>query len=307
MARPKKNNADYFSHDAGMRDHRKVKAIREKFGISGYAIWVMTLEYLTACEGNKFDDSEDELELLSGDFRVPATEIRDVLSFCVKLKLLFLEDGVYYSKSLNERLAAVYEKRAKAKEQAKEQPRIDGKFCSNNTDEPVVSVTEIPQSKVNESKAFTHTGANEEILKAVCEIFGKKYQPPKVRMTGEATWFRDIETQSLILQTSYPDLSEAINQIKAYQKYCKKTDRKLIGTAHKVADTVLSSDWINLLGERAPPPKESKFSDAEYNKSLWTLEAWETRYKNQLDTDNEFRQHFGYGKISLSKSVGSKH
>ena len=50
MARPKKNNADYFSHDADMRNHRKMKAIRAKFGLEGYAIWNMVLEVLSNAE-----------------------------------------------------------------------------------------------------------------------------------------------------------------------------------------------------------------------------------------------------------------
>ena len=55
MARPKKNYCDYFPHDRDMRNHRKVKAIRTKFGPIGYAIWSMTLEYLTGIDGNVFD------------------------------------------------------------------------------------------------------------------------------------------------------------------------------------------------------------------------------------------------------------
>ena len=44
MARPIKNYCDYFPHDRDMRNHRKVKAIRTKFGVTGYAIWSMILE-----------------------------------------------------------------------------------------------------------------------------------------------------------------------------------------------------------------------------------------------------------------------
>lgn len=33
MARPQKNNADWFSHDTGLRDNLKVKAVRAKFGL----------------------------------------------------------------------------------------------------------------------------------------------------------------------------------------------------------------------------------------------------------------------------------
>lgn len=58
--------------------------------------------------------------------------------------------------------------------------------------------------------------------------------------------------------------------------------------------------------EYSPPPRApNKYEAAEYNKTLWTLEAWEEHYRWRLDSDNDFRQHFGYGKLQVSKSVGS--
>lgn len=38
MARPNKNNAEYFSHDADMRNDVKVKALRRRFSHTGYAV-----------------------------------------------------------------------------------------------------------------------------------------------------------------------------------------------------------------------------------------------------------------------------
>lgn len=153
MARPPKNNCDYFPHDSGMRDHPKVKALRSKFGITGYALWSMLIEFLTSCDGNVFKYSDMQVELLAGDFGVSATEIRGVLDYCITLELLFNRDGFINSDSLDERLAPVYEKRGKAKELSAQQRRENGKFATNNTEGTVVTVTEIPQSKVKESKS----------------------------------------------------------------------------------------------------------------------------------------------------------
>lgn len=152
MARPVKNYCDYFSHDRDMRNHKKIKAVRTKYGITGYGIWCMLLEYLTGNDGNVFEYSDIELELMSGDFGVSVTEIRDVLNYCIKLELLFLKDGFINSDSLDERLKSVYEKRGIAKERSKKQSRSNGKFSSNKSDTTEVSVTEMPQSKVNKSK-----------------------------------------------------------------------------------------------------------------------------------------------------------
>lgn len=151
MARPVKNSCDYFPHDNGMRNHRKVKALRQKFQ-NGYAIWCMFLEFLTGADGNEFEKTDLELEMLSGDFGFSVTEISDVLNYCISIEMLFDKNGFVYSESLNERLAPVYLKRGKAKELSQKQQRKNGKFVSNNTEQTVVSVTETPQSKVKEIK-----------------------------------------------------------------------------------------------------------------------------------------------------------
>mgnify|MGYP007100049128 CR=1 FL=1 len=152
MARPIKNYCDYFPHDRDMRNHRKVKAIRTKYGIIGYAIWSMILEYLTGIDGNVFEYSDVEFELMAGDFGVSATEIRDVIDYCIKLEMIFLNNGFISSESLDERLKPVYEKRGKSKDNSKKQQRLNGKFVNSNVVSNGVSVTEMPQSKVNKSK-----------------------------------------------------------------------------------------------------------------------------------------------------------
>lgn len=152
MARPVKNYCDYFPHDRDMRNHRKIKALRTKYGITGYAIWSMLLEYLTGIDGNEFENSDTEIELMGGDFGVSVTEIRQVLDYCIRLELLFEKDGFIHSESLDDRLNVVYEKRNRNKSKSKKQLRINGKFAINNTASDGVSVTEKPQSKVNKSK-----------------------------------------------------------------------------------------------------------------------------------------------------------
>lgn len=152
MARPVKNYCDYFPHDRDMRNHRKIKAIRTKYKITGYAIWCMILEYLTGIDGNVFEYSDVEMELMAGDFGVSVTEIRDVVDYCIKLELLFLKDGFIHSETLDDRLKPVYDKRGVSKEKSKKQYRSNGKFTSNNAVGDGVSGAEKPQSKVNRIK-----------------------------------------------------------------------------------------------------------------------------------------------------------
>lgn len=140
------------------------------------------------------------------------------------------------------------------------------------------------------------------ISKELCKIFGKEYLEPKERMPALANWFKTIEHQAEIIASALSE-EEAIKQIRGYLKYCKEKDRKVIGTDYKVSETILSSNWLELLGEnktRAP----NKYENAEYNKTLWTVEAWEQFYQHKLLSDPEFRKHFGYGELFVSKAVG---
>ena len=148
MARPIKNYCDYFTHDRDMRNHKKVKALRSKYKIKGYAIWNMILEYLTGNDGNEFENSEMEFELMAGDFDIPVEELKEIITYCVKLEMLFEKNGFIHSESLDERLKPVYEKRGVAKSNSKKQQRNNGKYVKNKTVHSVVSVTEMPQSKV---------------------------------------------------------------------------------------------------------------------------------------------------------------
>ena len=138
-----------------MRNHKKVKALRAKFGqVLGYAFWSMILEYLTEQDGIEFENSDLELEMFAGELGVSATEIRDIIDYCIKIELLFLNsDNFIYSESLNELLQPVFDKRKKAKEASKARQRHkNGSFCGNNTQSPLVSATETPQRKEKESK-----------------------------------------------------------------------------------------------------------------------------------------------------------
>lgn len=162
-----------------MRNHKKVKAIRSKFGVVGYAVWSMTLEYLTGNDGNVFEYSDLEFELMSGDFGVSATEIRSVIDYCISLEMLFNVKGFVKSESLDERLAPVYAKRGVAKELSQKQRREHGKFVINNTEDCGVSVTEMPHSKVKYSKV------NESITPAFGSDFFESKQQASKEITGD--------------------------------------------------------------------------------------------------------------------------
>ncbi|HSH52181.1 MAG TPA: DUF4373 domain-containing protein, partial [Bacteroidales bacterium] len=97
MARPKKDNADYFSHDADMRNDPKIKALRKKFGFMGYSIWCYLLEFLTDSDYFEIEWNELNIELLSGDFDCETSDLKSIVEYCIKINLLNIENKKLYS------------------------------------------------------------------------------------------------------------------------------------------------------------------------------------------------------------------
>lgn len=112
MARPIKNNADYFSHDADMRNDTRIRALRRKFGLIGYSVWCMTLEYLTHCDYFEFEYDDLILELIAGDFDVDPKELKDIYEYLTNvLKLLTIENGKIHCFEHRKRLEPLLTKR----------------------------------------------------------------------------------------------------------------------------------------------------------------------------------------------------
>ena len=104
MARPTKHNVDYFSHDTMMRNDLRIKALRRQYGHTGYSIWNMLLELLADCEYFEFEWNEFNIELLSPDFDLDSEEIIEIVNYCIKMKLLQLENGYLTCQQLSNRL-----------------------------------------------------------------------------------------------------------------------------------------------------------------------------------------------------------
>lgn len=119
MARPEKNNADYFSHDTQMRNDPKMKYIRSKYGLEGYALYCMVLEYLADCDF--FESPYDDMTklLIAGDIGIDLARLAEIMSDFFLVKLLTLQDGKFWSEGLKKRLEQVTEKRNKMREKRK--------------------------------------------------------------------------------------------------------------------------------------------------------------------------------------------
>jgi hypothetical protein len=138
MGRPIKNNADYFTHDADMRNDAKVKAIRRKFDLAGYAVYCMVIEFITDSDFFQFKNDAVNIEIIAGDFDCDPDLLTSVLQYCIQLDLFQMtETGYVKCKTLENRMQALLSKRKR--------DRFDI-IADDNT-----------QSKVKESKVKNST------------------------------------------------------------------------------------------------------------------------------------------------------
>jgi hypothetical protein len=178
MARPIKNNADYFPHDKDMRNDPKILAVRRKFGIKGYAVYNMIIELLTDSEGFEIEFTEINIALISGDFQIEPDLLTEVIGYCEFLQLLNFkkrnvrkrEAGFLYCKELNHRMEPLLEKRSRQRKwlDSKEKKVID----SDNTVKKKLSTAITPQSKGKEKREEESTVKEKKVLK------NKRFAPP---------------------------------------------------------------------------------------------------------------------------------
>jgi hypothetical protein len=157
MARPKKYNADYFPHNNDMRNDRRCKALRSKFNLEGYAVFVMLLETLTGANHFQIEDNKMELELIAGDIDIDSKKLNAILEYLVKLGLLVKEGDLISSPMLNDLkniLNDIREKDRGRKINVSENPTKENDIKENEVfqSENKVIQSENAQSKVKESK-----------------------------------------------------------------------------------------------------------------------------------------------------------
>lgn len=127
MARPIKKNAEFFKHDADMRNDLKVKALRRRFSHAGYAVWCFVLETLTDSDYFEMEYDDVSQELLAADYDVSPEQLREIIGYCCDINLLQRsEDGTrLYSEAHKRRLDALMTKRGRDRERI--QTTLSGK------------------------------------------------------------------------------------------------------------------------------------------------------------------------------------
>lgn len=175
MARPKKDNADYHTHDKDMRNDPKIRALRKKYGHEGYAVFNMMLEVLTDSDNWCYHWNELNIELLKGDF--DSEKVEEIINYCAAtLKLFTIDNGIIYSYQHQKRFKPLLLKRKRD---------INRVFDSENPH------SKVKYSKVKESKEErenTHTPEfffKDGLNKSEEGMLAGKFTPPEFEEVGQ--------------------------------------------------------------------------------------------------------------------------
>lgn len=127
MARPLKDNADWYAHHAQMRNNRKVKALRARFGLEGYAVWNLLLECLTEADKFVMAWGEIDQELIAGDFGLAVERLAEIVAYCHRLGLLSIEGGQIFSKNHQDGMKPLLDVRERKRQwKLAKKPKSDG-------------------------------------------------------------------------------------------------------------------------------------------------------------------------------------
>ena len=110
MALNGKLAAQYFTHDADMRNDVKIKALRRKFSHTGYAVWNYLLEVLTDVEAFEIGYDDVTKELLAADFDVSVQELSEIVDYCCKIGLLQQDGTRLFSTEHQRRFQSIIER-----------------------------------------------------------------------------------------------------------------------------------------------------------------------------------------------------
>lgn len=182
MARPRKNNADYFSHESEMRNDVKIKALRRKFSHTGYAVWNYLLEVLTNADGFSISWNDLEIELYAADFDLETNELTDIVDYCLKLGLLQMDGNMLFCENLISSFSSLMNKRGRDIAISEAKTPQKGSFGNGNPSNEVVSEAKtdiveksiVEYSKVNNTSPRARESASAPSMEeryALYEIF----------------------------------------------------------------------------------------------------------------------------------------
>lgn len=115
VARKAKVGIDYFSHDVDMLSDRKIKLLKAKHGLIGYAVYLRLLEELYRDKGYYLEINDDFNILFSDDNNLDLNVYILILNDCINQELfninLFKEYSILTSRRIQENYITACERR----------------------------------------------------------------------------------------------------------------------------------------------------------------------------------------------------
>lgn len=118
MARTGKVSIDYFSHDVDIMQDNKIKLLKAKFGLIGYAVYIRLLEELYRSDGYYLKIDEDFNILFSDENKMNYEDHLSILNFLLDKGLfdisLYSDYGILTSKRVQVNYCSAISRRTKA-------------------------------------------------------------------------------------------------------------------------------------------------------------------------------------------------
>lgn len=264
MSRNNKTGLDYFSHDTDMSNDIKLKFIKAKHGLIGYAVYNKLLEEIYRDNGYYLEINDRYIILFSDENKIEVDVCKDIINDCINEKLFNINLYNVYSILTSRRIQENYLKGSERRksitliseyllivpgEILKENHNVSILLINVNINKDNVNANKInanisTQSKVKE----TETQSKQKKKVKETEIILTEKTPSKnlqneLRIIFESHYLQQKGTAYYYDGKSAGALKQIVNKIRAVCSEDRKTDQDVI-TGFKYILNSLNDEWV---------------------------------------------------------------
>lgn len=236
-------DAYYFSHDSNAHCDPKIVDMMFDYGIEGYGMFWMIVESLREQDNYCLKLDRSTYRMISKETMKPVEFIEKYIDDCINKYLLFMhEDGMFYSKSLYERMNKMDEIKKKRKEAIQKRWNKDTSEIqvnnNSNTSEVQVDTKEskVKERKVNKKKLKEINEELKEQLDSIWKLYPRK--------SGKDKAYSKLP--ALIQEHGYNNVVLAVTK---YRNSVVNTDEKFILMGSTFFNGRIN-DYIELKGQQ---------------------------------------------------------
>lgn len=260
MARPKKDNLDYFPFDVDFFEDKKIRALKGKYGSDGVMVYIYTICQIYK-DGYYTDLDEDFILCMSDDLNITEDSTRQILKYLFSRSLLCEIKDSTLAKSVTIVTATSIQRRyQEAKRGAKRDVVVEAKYWILQKSETLSFIKVHPnndKSEINNDKS--EKNINKSTINTTKE---SKVKESKVNMSSDSkTTLKNLTQEQyskLVQMSSSVVVDKYINKIIDWQRTSHKTIKNPYLTIKK---------WIQ--EDRKKNSKANSNKDTSYNLDDW--------------------------------------